>query len=88
MRTARTLLAGVAVVIAAALLCMFLIARMDNTRPAGAQDPPADIGEALAIERESDGTTCEEDEPCWECDSMGNLICGPTPVRVEPGYTG
>lgn len=21
---------------------------------------------------------CEEDEPCWDCESMGNLICGGT----------
>lgn len=20
---------------------------------------------------------CEEDEPCWDCNTMGNLICGP-----------
>jgi hypothetical protein len=24
-----------------------------------------------------DGTLCEEDEPCWDCETMGNLICGP-----------
>jgi hypothetical protein len=20
--------------------------------------------------------TCWEDEPCWDCETMGNLICG------------
>lgn len=20
---------------------------------------------------------CEEDMPCWDCETMGNLICGP-----------
>lgn len=20
---------------------------------------------------------CQEDEPCWDCATMGNLICGP-----------
>ena len=24
---------------------------------------------------------CQEDEPCWDCETMGNRICGPT---VEP----
>lgn len=23
-------------------------------------------------------TTCEEDMPCWDCQTMGNLQCGPT----------
>ncbi len=22
--------------------------------------------------------TCQEDEPCWDCETMGNRICGPT----------
>lgn len=22
--------------------------------------------------------TCQEDEPCWDCTTMGNRICGPT----------
>lgn len=26
---------------------------------------------------------CEEDEPCWRCEAMGNRICGPT-VEVPP----
>ncbi len=21
---------------------------------------------------------CQEDEPCWDCETMGNRICGPT----------
>lgn len=20
---------------------------------------------------------CQEDEPCWDCDTMGNRVCGP-----------
>jgi hypothetical protein len=23
-------------------------------------------------------TACAEDDPCWDCATMGNLICGPT----------
>lgn len=23
--------------------------------------------------------TCAEDDPCWDCETMGNLICGPRP---------
>lgn len=22
---------------------------------------------------------CQEDEPCWDCSTMGNRICGPLP---------
>ena len=31
---------------------------------------------------------CEEDMPCWDCETMGNRICGPIPVPAEPEYTG
>lgn len=24
-----------------------------------------------------DGSTCHEDDPCWDCETMGNQICGP-----------
>lgn len=24
---------------------------------------------------------CEEDQPCWDCHSMGNKVCGPEDVR-------
>jgi hypothetical protein len=24
-------------------------------------------------------TTCEEDMPCWDCETMGNRICGLQP---------
>lgn len=27
---------------------------------------------------------CEEDDPCWECETMGNRICGPIPVMPPP----
>lgn len=27
---------------------------------------------------------CQEDEPCWDCETMGNRICGPT---TEPPPT-
>lgn len=26
-------------------------------------------------------TVCVEDQPCWDCSSMGNLRCGPTVER-------
>jgi hypothetical protein len=26
---------------------------------------------------------CEEDQPCWDCATMGNLICGPDGVYPE-----
>lgn len=41
-------------------------------------------------------TTCQEDMPCWDCATMGNLVCGPitttttvpTVVSALPTYTG
>lgn len=30
------------------------------------------LGDAQSIER------CMEDEPCWDCNTMGNKICGPS----------
>lgn len=27
---------------------------------------------------------CQEDEPCWDCSTMGNQICGPTVEVVTP----
>jgi LPXTG-motif cell wall-anchored protein len=26
---------------------------------------------------------CQEDEACWDCSTMGNLVCGPTATRVS-----
>ncbi|AEJ95733.1 hypothetical protein FDI64_gp59 [Mycobacterium phage Zemanar] len=26
---------------------------------------------------EPTGQQCEEDQPCWDCTTMGNRICGP-----------
>ncbi len=30
---------------------------------------------------------CHEDEPCWDCETMGNRICGPT-TEPPPAHTG
>jgi hypothetical protein len=29
------------------------------------------------------GSTCREDEPCWDCRTMGNQICGPNETSFE-----
>lgn len=31
------------------------------------------------------GATCQEDEPCWDCETMGNQICGPLPSIPRTG---
>ena len=36
----------------------------------------------LTVER------CLEDEPCWDCETMGNRICGPVAETFEVSYTG
>lgn len=28
---------------------------------------------------------CEEDEPCWDCATMGNRVCGPQAAPVQTG---
>ncbi len=89
------------VLVAVALaLCAFLLARMDNTKPAGAQEiPPA----VITTENTPDGE-CHEDMPCWDCSTMGNQVCGPVdigtplvivapapapaPVVAAPAFTG
>lgn len=30
---------------------------------------------------------CHEDEPCWDCEVMGNQECGPVPAYDEPTTT-
>lgn len=27
---------------------------------------------------------CQEDEPCWDCSTMGNGVCGP--LTLDDGY--
>lgn len=26
---------------------------------------------------------CYEDDPCWDCSTMGNMVCGPPPHGVD-----
>lgn len=33
-------------------------------------------GQGDPFPHELDGTVCHEDEPCWDCSTMGNGICG------------
>jgi hypothetical protein len=38
-------------------------------------------------------SSCQEDDPCWDCETMGNRICGPVavepaPVVAVPTFTG
>ncbi len=68
--------------------CLAILALM-GPEPALDQDsPPPTIGEPLIINRDDDGTACEEDEDCWDCATMGNLICGPVPVTASPEFAG
>lgn len=33
------------------------------------------------IKRTLEQAPCAEDEPCWDCETMGNRICGPNAQR-------
>lgn len=46
---------------------------------ATADAPVQRVGESYDFSQ-----VCQEDEPCWDCRTMGNGICGPTkPATVE-----
>lgn len=55
------------------------------------------------VQEGADDGVCHEDEPCWDCHAMGNLVCGPVteigepasgqapaavPTVIEPSFTG
>lgn len=44
--------------------------------PLPEEDPPA------AEDPGWEDGVCQEDEPCWDCETMGNLTCGP--AYIEP----
>lgn len=36
--------------------------------------------------KQTPAATCHEDEPCWDCKTMGNKTCGPAPRPTsKPG---
>jgi hypothetical protein len=37
------------------------------------------------VDKPDDGQECQEDMPCWDCETMGNRICGPTFARILDG---
>jgi hypothetical protein len=43
-------------------------------------------GEPIAGTAIPSEAPCVEDDPCWDCETMGNLICGPVPAppAAEP----
>lgn len=43
-----------------------------------------DWTESKAGVRLGEQVTCEEDMPCWDCETMGNRICG---VQIGEGVT-
>jgi len=53
-----------------------LLAVLVLTGAVAACHPPVQIDVPVVIER-PEPPACQEDEPCWDCTTMGNLICGP-----------
>lgn len=41
--------------------------------PASAEPAPQRISEVVT----EAPALCQEDEPCWDCETMGNKVCGP-----------
>ena len=48
------------------------------TIPAPTPTVPAAIAKVATPAPTSAPVQCEEDQPCWDCHTMGNHICGPT----------
>ncbi|WP_185902530.1 hypothetical protein [Streptomyces sp. WAC05292] len=74
-----------AAAVAAGLLALLLLmaaASVGAVRSAGPVPRPAATA-TLAAPAGADG--CEEDEPCWDCATMGNRVCG---VDVPPECDG
>lgn len=46
--------------------------------------PPATITFDRAAVVTEAAPACEEDEPCWDCATMGNRICGPVTAPAAP----
>ncbi|MEO7555482.1 MAG: hypothetical protein ABIV94_02605, partial [Acidimicrobiales bacterium] len=75
--------------IAAAIAASALVLVVDHL---AVPDQPAPPAPAPVTARPAPGTitttntptSCQEDDPCWDCSTMGNHVCGPT-VTVEAG---
>lgn len=54
---------------------------------ASAACTPQEIARFRAhIESPAPTSDCQEDEPCWDCPTMGNLTCGPdAPAWMQDG---
>jgi hypothetical protein len=60
--------------------------------------PEDDSREAQAQVINNTAQVCFEDMPCWDCRTMGNMICGSddpiiapqpaAPIRTEPSFVG
>ena len=72
------------------ILTILLIILMQTFQP-GTKTMPLEPGQTPAGAEEG----CEEDEDCWNCQTMGNRICGPNaqptpalPFPAEPHFAG
>lgn len=57
------------------LLAGFWLHGVMYAAPAAAAEPPATVATQAAVVAPV-ADRCEEDEPCWDCATMGNGICG------------
>ncbi|MFD5245063.1 hypothetical protein ACFWIW_10990 [Amycolatopsis sp. NPDC058340] len=60
-------LARLGALLGAAAVAVVLLAGCDRDTTGRPSPPPV--------------TSCEEDQPCWDCHTMGNKVCGPEDVR-------
>ncbi len=48
------------------------------------QVDPLPVGAPGADTPVTSGVGCQEDNPCWDCETMGNKDCGPADTVTEP----
>jgi hypothetical protein len=57
--------------------------RIVTSSPVVELEPNACPPECDTYPTDAPAPTCHEDEPCWSCSTMGNLICGPIPAMTN-----
>lgn len=69
-------------------IVLSLSAILGLSQPATASLPVSETDNLLSIFQPAsapESIACEEDMPCWDCATMGNAQCGPTP-HSEDAY--
>lgn len=79
------------------MLALFMALGLTLSTPAPTPAPaPATTVQTMAhkapakapAKAKAKAVRCEEDQPCWNCATMGNFICGPTAKGATEAWEG